>query len=83
MTEVIAPPADKPVTNTRSGLIGYRSSIAAVICRIDSASPQPRRVSSGSNQLKHRLGLLARRCSGKSTAKPKRSARSDQPEQRS
>ena len=39
--------------------------IAAIICAIDAASPLPRRASAGSYQLKHRLPLLLRFCSGK------------------
>ncbi len=37
------------------------------ISRIDSASPESRMASPGWNQLKHRLPLLERRCSGNST----------------
>ena len=74
MTAVIAAPADRPVTNTRAGSRPYAATACATICRIDSASPDPRAVSPGSNQLKHRLALFAVRCSANTSAKPHRSA---------
>jgi hypothetical protein len=44
--------------------------MCAIICRIEQASPLPRAVSSGLNQLKHPFALLAGCCSGMSKAKP-------------
>ena len=75
----MAPPAESPVTKTRAGSSPCARIMWATIWRIDSASPASRAVSPGSNQLKQRLGLLARRCSGASSAKPARSAIADQP----
>ena len=65
MVDVIAPPADRPVMWTRAGSMPWRSTIAPIMAAIEAASPCPRAVSFGWNQLKHRLGLLARVCSGK------------------
>jgi hypothetical protein len=53
--------------------------MTAIMAAIEAASPRPRAVSPGSNQLKQRLGLLAATCSGARTAKPSRSARAIQP----
>ena len=79
----MAPPAESPVTKMREGSIPWVSTIAAIIWRIDSASPRSRSLSDGENQLKQRLGLLARCCSGNSSKNPCSSARVDQPEPRS
>ena len=67
----------------RPGSRAWPATIRSIICRIERASPASRRVSPAANQLKQHLGLLARRCSGSSRAKPKRAARSDQPQARS
>src|SRR5258708_26218752 len=48
----MAPPAESPVTKTRCALILCSPTIRAIICRIEQASPCPRAVSSGLNQLK-------------------------------
>ena len=45
-----------------------------------SICPRPLLACSGTNQLKHRVGLLARCCSGNIRAKPSWSASRDQPE---
>src|SRR6516162_10090122 len=55
------------------------STMRAIICRIDAASPRSRAVSSGLNQLKQALALLETTCSGISMAKPYCLARVDQP----
>lgn len=51
----------------RAGSMSCRFATAAIICRIDSASPPSRRLSSAENQLKHRFGLFCRCCSGNSS----------------
>src|SRR5260370_487180 len=56
----MAPPAESPVTKTRCALILCSPTIRAIICRIEQASPCPRAVSSGLNQLKQPSTLLAR-----------------------
>ncbi len=58
MTDVIAPPADSPVMNTRRRSMPWSTTIFSIICRIDNASPRPRSMSPGWNQLKQPLGLL-------------------------
>ncbi len=42
MTEVIAPPADRPVTKILSPSIGNCAFIASIIPAIEAASPPPR-----------------------------------------
>lgn len=42
-----------------AGSVPYAVVAWATICRIEAASPWPRRVSPGWNQLKHLLALLA------------------------
>jgi hypothetical protein len=80
ITDVIAPPAERPVTKIRAASISCDRRIASTIALIDAASPDPRWVSVGENQLKQSIGLLARLCSGNSKAKPCRSASCDQPD---
>ena len=70
IAEVIAPPADRPVMNTRCRSMPCVAIIASIIWAMENVSPSPRRVSSGVNQLKHRLGLFWLFCSGNSVAKP-------------
>src|SRR6266540_3288379 len=79
MTAAIAPPADRPVTNTRPASEPRSLSVRSTICLIDNASPEPRAVSDCSNQLKHLLELLADCCSGNTSAKPSRSANATHP----
>lgn len=52
---------------------------ARTICRIDFASPPPRRTSAGWCQLKHRPRLFAKVCSGRTSATRRRRARASQP----
>jgi hypothetical protein len=47
MTAAIAPPADRPLTNTRPGSMAWRICMAFTIWRIESASPPPLRASCG------------------------------------
>jgi hypothetical protein len=79
MMFAIAPPADRPVTKTRAGSSRCCATAAATAFAIDAASPPPRRLSPVSNQLKQPLALLARTCSGNSSAKPCAAASADQP----
>ncbi len=74
------PPAESPVTKTRSGSAPYALTVWATMPRIEAASPQPRVTSPGWNQLKQRLRLLNGVCCGRTTVKPHRSASSGQPE---
>jgi hypothetical protein len=76
---VIAPPADRPVTYTRRGSAPKRVTAASTICRIDSASPWPRRMSPVVNQLKQDSALFAEVCSGSTSAAPYASAYLSQP----
>ena len=55
---------DKPATKIRSRSMPCAKTIASIIWRIDSTSPDCRWVSPGRNQLKQRFGLLPRCCSG-------------------
>ena len=64
----MAPPADKPVTKMRAGSMPNLVSISAIICRIEWASPRSRPECSSKYQLKQRLGLFDRCCSGNKTA---------------
>ena len=66
----MAPPAESPVTKMRRSSIPWSATMRAIICRIEQASPLPRAVSSGLNQLKQPLALFAGCCSGISNAKP-------------
>ncbi|GAA1523403.1 hypothetical protein GCM10009730_34520 [Streptomyces albidochromogenes] len=79
MTLVMAAPADSPVAWTRAGSLPRSDFIRSVICLMDSASPEPRRMSAGSNQLKQEFRLLADCCCGSRSAKPHRSAQAVQP----
>ena len=65
MTEVIAPPADRPVTKTRLASIPWSDFILSTICLIDNASPWPRLLWLITNQLKQLRGLLPWVCSGR------------------
>jgi hypothetical protein len=64
MTEAIAPPAERPVTNTRLRSIPNSAMAFSIIWRIDSASPLSRCVSSGRNHEKQFFGLFAGCCCG-------------------
>jgi len=79
MTEVMAPPAESPVTKMRALLILWSRIIRPIICLIEEASPRPRLLSCGLNQLKHPLALFDSCCSGISNAKPQCFASVDQP----
>ncbi len=79
ITAVMAPPAERPVMKTRDAFSAWFSTMVAIIDAMEAASPSPRRMSSGLNQLKQVLGLLSAFCSTASTAKPFRAASCDQP----
>src|SRR5580698_6973899 len=75
----MAPPAESPATNTRRGSEPKRATAVSTICRIDSASPNPRLTCRGRNQLKHRPWLFPPDCSGSTRGMPRRSASAIQP----
>lgn len=70
MTDVIAPPAETPVTKIRCSSIPTSRTVFAIIWRIGRVSPLSRALSSGLNQLKQPLALFDAFCSGISNAKP-------------
>src|SRR5689334_23073241 len=83
ITEAMAPPAERPVTNILLASAPNVLTACSTICLIESASPCPRVMSPGKNHEKQLLGLLAGCCCGYTIAKPKRSASDDQPVPRS
>jgi hypothetical protein len=64
ITDVMAAPADRPVTKTRLGSAAWSVFILSTICLMERASPPVRVMSPGSNQLKQLLELLLDCCSG-------------------
>ena len=70
MTEVIAPPAESPVTKMRCLSILWSLTIRTINYLIEEASPLPHLLSCGLNQLKHRLALFDSCCWGINNAKP-------------
>ena len=71
MTDVMAPPAESPVTKMRCrSMPDIVLTARAIICLIEQASPLSRAVSSGLNQLKQPLALFDGCCCGISNAKP-------------
>src|ERR1043166_2104792 len=69
------PPAEIPVTNTRAGSLPCTDFMLSTICLIDSASPWPREVSDGWNQLKQLSELFAVSCSANTPGTRTRPAR--------
>ena len=58
MTEVIAPPAERPVMKTRAGSMPWSDAIVATICRIDAASPCPRSMSPALIPIEAAIGIV-------------------------
>ncbi len=70
----IPPPAERPVTYTRSASEPYCDRALVTICATDAASPLPRVESAGSNQVKQDSALFAELVCGNTRAKPYASA---------
>jgi hypothetical protein len=60
----MAPPAERPVTNTLRRSVANVAMACSTICLIESASPWPRAMSAGKNHEKQFFGLLAGCCCG-------------------
>ncbi|MFO1156069.1 MAG: hypothetical protein U1E43_04535 [Rhodospirillales bacterium] len=79
MTEVMAPPAERPVTKTRCRSRPWAATRWSTICRIDSGSPPSRAKSCGRNQLKQRGGVVGAPLLGQQQGEASSPGEVDQP----